>query len=140
MRPLRSISLHVGRSRRRAGNSATAPLLSSLDRDVLVGPGVSEGRDEVEPGLADTRSERIEEGELPYRCVYRLVVDELLHLGQDPRAPVLGQFDRLFLEEFVDVGVAAVGIGAVLDDKGREPRCGIAEGTAAPADDVLEFL
>src|SRR5882724_2036282 len=118
-----SISLRAGRSpqrqaSRRQVSQLLAPLLCSLDRDVLVGPGVSEGRDKVEPRLADAWSICVEEGELPDRRVNRLLVDELLYLVQDRRAPAVVQLGCLFLEQFVDVGVVAIGIGAALDDIG----------------------
>ncbi len=50
------------------------------------------------------------------------------------------EFDRLLIEEFVDVRIAAIGIGAALDDESSEAGGGVAEGAAAALDDVLEFL
>src|SRR6266446_3711731 len=106
-----------------------------LDRDVFERRGISETRDQVETRLRDPRSDGVDEPELPDRRVDRLVVDELLHLFEDRRALLVVELVGLLGMERIDVGVAAIGKGAVLDDKGGEPGRGIAEGAARPLND-----
>src|SRR5436309_1501948 len=49
------------------GVATVAAAVSTLKRDVLVWAGIGEGRDQAEPGLADLRSDAVDEGELPDR-------------------------------------------------------------------------
>src|SRR6266699_6828545 len=106
-----------------------------LDRDVFEGRGIGETRDQVETRLRDSRSDGIDEPELPDRRVYRPLVDELLHLFEDRHALLVVELVGLLRVERIDVGVAAIGKGAVLDDKGGEPGGGVAEGAARPLND-----
>ena len=50
------------------------------------------------------------------------------------------EFGRLLLEQRVDIGVAAVDVGAAFDDKRIEAGRGIAERAAAGLDDAWNFL
>src|SRR6266851_8339098 len=106
-----------------------------LDRDVFERRGVGETRDQVERRLRDSRSDGIDKPELPDRRVDRLVVDELLHLFEDRHALLVVELVGLLRVERIDVGVAAIGKGAVLDDKGGEPGGGVAKRAARPLDD-----
>src|SRR5438552_17327436 len=94
--------------------------LTRFQRDVLVRPGIGERRDQAEPGFSDARAVAVDEGELPDRRINRLLVKELLDLVEDCSAPLLIQFGCLLLEKFIDIRVAAVGIGASLDDVGLQ--------------------
>src|SRR6185295_2412143 len=47
---------------------------------------------------------------------------------------------RLSLEQGVEVGVAAVNVGAALHHKGFEPRGGVTEGATRALNEVLEVL
>src|SRR4029077_16545397 len=55
----------------------------------------------------------------------------------DRLALLVVEFDRLLREQLVDVGIAAVGVGATLDDKGFETGGSVAEGGAATHDQAL---
>src|SRR6516164_10729897 len=59
--------------------------LCTLYRDVLVGCGVREPRDQAEPGFADPRSDAIEKSELPYRRKDSAFVKQLLHRSEERR-------------------------------------------------------
>ena len=61
-----------------------------------------------------------------------LLVDELLDAVQERLALLAVQLARLLLEQPVDVGVAAVGVGAARDDEGLEPGGRVAERAARP--------
>src|SRR5215472_7801966 len=114
--------------------------LRALDRDVLEGGGVGEIGDQAEPGLADPRSHTIDEAELPDRRVDRPLGHDLLHLVEDCCELLVVELGRLLLVELIDVGVAAIDIGAALDDKGLQPGRGVAERAAAAEDQVFELL
>src|SRR5438874_2279949 len=61
---------------------ATVHLGFGFDRDLLVGTGIREGRDQAEAGLADPRAVAVDERQLPDRCNDRLFGYELLDLLQ----------------------------------------------------------
>src|SRR6266853_1091182 len=104
-----------------------------LQGEVLERRGVGKAGDLSERSLADPGADAVEEGEFPERCEDRLLVDEKLHLFED-RGPLLRiELLGLLRVECVDVGIAAVDVGAVLDDEGSQSGRGIAKGTARPA-------
>ena len=72
--------------------------------------------------------------------VDRALLYELLHLLQHRRALLGVELGRLLLEQRIDVGVAAVGIGAALHHERLQARGGVAEGAAGALDDVLVAL
>src|SRR6516225_7334357 len=111
-----------------------ADRLCALDRDVLKGRGVGKVRDQPEPRLSDPRSDAIDKAELPDRRVNHPLGDDLLHLVEDRRTLLVVEFGGLLLVEGVDVGVAAIDIGATFDDKSLQARRGITEGPAAAED------
>src|SRR6266566_9601881 len=88
-------------------------LSRALDRDVLVWPGIGEGRDQPEPRLLDPRPKGVDEGQLPDRRKHRLVMEELLDLVQQRRALLLIQLGGLLMEQLIDVGVAAIRISEI---------------------------
>src|SRR5947209_19593689 len=49
-----------------------------LDRNVLVGTGIGESRDQAEAGFADLRPVAVDEGQLPDRRDHGLLVHQLL--------------------------------------------------------------
>jgi hypothetical protein len=69
-----------------------------------------------------------------------MLVHQLLHPMQD-RLPFrhIG-LRNLPVEQFIDVGIAAIGIAATLDNEGLHPGGGIAERSAATLDNVALFL
>src|SRR5712692_338369 len=113
---------------------------AALDRDVLVRPGIGKGRDQPEPGFADPRPDAVDERQLPDRRGDRALLDQLLHLVEDRCALGMIELDRLFVVELVDVGIAAIDIGAALDGERSHPCGGVAEGAAAAQHQVLVFL
>ena|SRR6266851_530553 len=48
--------------------------LAGLQRDVLIGSGIGEARDQPEAGFTDSRPVTIDEGELPDRRIHRALV------------------------------------------------------------------
>src|SRR5437016_2703610 len=72
--------------------------LRPFQRDVLVRPGISESRDQPEPGFSDAGPRAVDETELPDRRGDRPLVNELLDPVQDRLALFLIEFDRLPLE------------------------------------------
>jgi len=67
-------------------------------------------------------------------------VHDLLHLVQNLFTMLFIEFRCLPLEEFVEIGIAAIGIGAPLHGKHLEPHRRIVERATATLDQVLEFL
>ena len=67
-------------------------------------------------------------------------MDDLLHLVQDLLAAFRVEFRRLFLEQLIEVRVAAIRIDAALHGEYFEARRGVAERSAAALDQVLELL
>ncbi len=59
---------------------------------------------------------------------------QLLHLAQQCLALGVIEFDNLLGEQLVNIGIAAVGVGAALDGKRLKPGRGVAEGGAAAID------
>src|SRR5690348_18022614 len=110
--------------------------LRALERDVLEGRGVGEARDQAESRLADTGADAVEEAQLPNWGVNRFLVDELLHLVEDRGALLVIEFVGLLRKELVDVGVAAIGVGAALDDERGQPRRRIPKGAARALNDA----
>src|SRR5215471_16298750 len=74
------------------------------------------------------------------RYVDRPFINELLDLVQRRRAFPAVEFDRLLLVESIDVGIAAIGLGAAFDDKSFQSGGGVAQGGVAVLDDGLELL
>ena len=70
----------------------------AFQRNVFVGCCVGEAGDQLETGLADSRSDAVEEAQEPDRRIDRPVVDEPLHLLEDCRAFFVVELDRLLLE------------------------------------------
>src|SRR5436190_11375456 len=126
---------------RREGEAmAMSPLSAALQAEVFVGRGIGMAGDQVEGGLVYPWSLAVEEAELEQRRVHRALVHDLLHAVQQLDA--LGLVGRLGLlgEQLVDIGIAAIDIGAALDDEGLHPGRGVAEGAAAALDQVAVFL
>src|SRR5207245_9789089 len=113
---------------------------SRLQPDVRVGPGVGEARNGAEAGFLAARAHAVEERQLPDRRVDHALVDELLDPVQHRLAPLVIELCRLLAEQAVDVGVAAVDVGAARGDERLQPRGGVTEGAAGALDDVLELL
>src|ERR1700730_6104857 len=114
--------------------------LAGLQRDVLIGSGIGEARDQPEAGFTDPRSMAVDEGELPDRRKHRALVHDLLHLFEDRAALFLIEFGSLPLEHLVEIRVAAIGVSPTLDRHGFEPCRRVAEGAAATHDQVLVLL
>src|SRR4051794_40008951 len=68
------------------------------------------------------------------------VTYELLYPVEQRRPFLVIEFDGLLPEQFVNLRVAAVSVGSALDDKGFEPRRGVAERGAAAHDQTLQLL
>ena len=64
----------------------------------------------------------------------------LLDRVEDRRAFPAVEFDGLLLVESVDVGIAAIGLGAAFDNKSFQSGRSVAQGGVAVLDDVLELL
>src|SRR5262249_6073 len=114
--------------------------LHTLQSDVLVRRGVCIARDQPEPGLPHPGPHTVDESQLPDRRIDRPLVNKLLNPLQNRHSFLLVGLDRLLLEQLVDVRVAAVRIGASLDDVRLKTGRGVAKGAAAALDDVLELL
>src|SRR5262245_29540135 len=97
-------------------------------------------RDQTKSRFPPSGAGAIDERLLPKRRVDCSRVNELLDLVQRRFAPSAVEFGRLLLEQRVDVGIAAVHIGAALRHEGFEARGGVAEGGARALDDVFEAL
>src|ERR1700756_2465149 len=97
---------------------SSRPRLGGLQSDIFVGSGIGEAFDQVETRLADAGPYPVYESQLPDRCEDRALREQLLHLLQDHRAPLVVHFGRLLLEHSVDLGVTAVRIDATLDRGG----------------------
>src|SRR5439155_10204750 len=78
--------------------------------------------------------------ELPDRREHRLLVDELLDAMERRLAALLVELGTLLPEEPVDVGIAAVHVGAPRGHEGLEPGRRVAERGARAQDEVLELL
>jgi hypothetical protein len=59
-------------------------------------------------------------------------------VGQEPQAALVIELDRLLAKQLVDIGVAAIGIGATFDDEGLQPGGGVAEGRTGPLNEAFE--
>jgi hypothetical protein len=114
-------------------------MLGTLQRQILVRCGVGKARHQAKAGLANPRSDTIDEGELPDRRVDHALGKDLLDFIQTGAFRVT-ELGRLLLEQQIDVRVIAVDKGSTLDGEGFEPCGGIAEGAAAALDDVLVGL
>src|SRR3954467_1384349 len=113
------------------------PRLALLYRQVLEWRGVWETGDPTESARADPRPDPAEKGELPDRRVDRLLVYELLHLGQDHLALFRVEFVGLLQVKLVDFRITAVHVRAALDDERGQPRRGVAERAARAAQYAL---
>src|SRR5262249_24410368 len=102
--------------------------LFRLERDVLVRRRVGVARDQSEPGLADAWAHPVQERELPDGRIDDALLDELLDPLQGRLAPLDVGLRGLLAEEAVEIGIAAVDVGAILDHEGFEARGGVAEG------------
>src|SRR5712691_4581883 len=114
--------------------------LLARQRHVLVRRRVAVARDQAKPGLAHPRAGAVDEGLSPNRRVDCPLVHELLDLVQRRCAPRAVELARLLLKQRVDVGIAAVDIGASLDDESLKPGGGVAERAALTLDEILEAL
>src|SRR6516162_3276778 len=99
-------------------SSGSALPSTALQRDVFIGAGIGEPLDQVEPRLADAGPHSVDKGQLPDRCEDRALGQELLHLSQDYRTPLVVHFGGLLLKHAVDLGIAAIGIAPALDSHG----------------------
>src|SRR5580704_19138175 len=113
------------------------PASGALERNVLERRGIGEIGDQTETRFTNPRPNAVDEGELPDRRDGRLFINQLLDFSECLAALLRVELDRLLLEQLIDVGIAAVRIGAAPDDERREPRRRVAEGAAAALDDVL---
>lgn len=93
-------------------------------------------RDKPEARFPDARPHPVEKRQLPDGRVHDLVGDELLDLVQHGLAPLAIRLGGLFLEQPVDVRIAAVDISPARDHESVEARGGIAEGAAGGLDEV----
>src|ERR1700730_9396311 len=137
--------LHAAESGRDRWSSSSRSMarpapLPALERDVLVRRGVGKKRDPAKPRLAHARADAVDEGKLPDRRKDRPLDHQLLDPEEDRLAPRAIELAGLLLVERVDVGVAAVGEHATLDQMSLDARRCIAEGAGACLDDVLVFL
>src|SRR5262249_42243763 len=107
---------------------------------VLIGSRVGVAPDQSEPRLADPRPGAVQECELPEGRIDRPVVNDLLDLVQSCLALLCVDLGALLLERCVEVGVAAVDVGATFRDVGLDAACRVAEGAARALDDILEAL
>jgi hypothetical protein len=96
--------------------------------------------DEAQARFLDAWSHPVQEGQLPDGRVDDLLVDELLHPVEDGFAALPVHLPRLLLEQAVEIGIAAVDVGAPVDHEGLEACGGIAEGSARSLDEILELL
>src|SRR5215472_19008033 len=112
---------------------------SALQRQVFVRRRIGEPGNPIKIGLADPRSDAIDERQLPEMRADDALIEDLLHPGQDLRTLAVVQLDRLLLEHRIEIGVIAIGVGATLHDEGLEPRRCVAERSAARLYDVLQF-
>lgn len=120
--------------------TAAALPLRALDRSVFVGRAVRETGDPAEPRFSDPWPDALQDDVLQDRHVDRTLVHYLLDLVEDRRAFPAVEFDRLLLVESIDIGIAAIGLGAAFDDKSFQSGRGVAKGGIADLDDILEFL
>src|SRR5438874_4707827 len=95
----------------RRATASTLPL-RALDRDVLERRRIGEAGDLAERWLAHPGADAVEDGEFPDRRIDRLLVDQTLHFLEDRRPLLRVEFVALQREEFVDVGIAAIDVGA----------------------------
>src|SRR5216683_2173743 len=102
-------------------SSASASSSAGLQRDVLERRGVRKVGDQAEPRLSDPGSDTVDKAELPDRRVNHPLGEYLLHLVEDCRAFLMVELSRLLLGERIDVGVAAIDIGAALHDERFQP-------------------
>src|SRR5260370_42693938 len=93
----------------RDGRIGAPARLAGFQRDVLIGPGICEGRDQTEPRLRDPRPIAVDEAQLPDRRIYRAFMHQLLDLVEDRLAALVVQLLRLLQEQGVDVWVITVG-------------------------------
>src|SRR4029077_20587084 len=119
---------------------SSRPRLGGLQSDIFVRSGIGEPLDQVETRLADAGPYPVYKSQLPDRCEDRALGEQLLHLLQDYRTPLVVHFGRLLLEHSVDLGIAAICIDAALDGHGLEAGRGIAKGAGPALNDVLKRL
>ena len=92
--------------------------------------------DQAEPGFTHPLPVSVEERELPDRSVNAALMDDLLHAVQLRRAFGDVQLCCLFAEQRVDLGIAAIDVGAALDGERLQPSRRVAE-RRAPKRSVL---
>src|SRR6059036_3087754 len=110
-----------------------------LEPQILVRRGVGVVGDERQARLLHAWPVAIEEGELPDRRDHRLLVHELLDPLERRLALLPVHLARLLAEEPVDVGIAAVDVGAGGGDERLEAGRRVPEGPGAALDDVPEL-
>src|SRR6187551_3220479 len=115
-------------------------LCAALQAEIFVGRGIRMAGNQVEGSILHPPALAVEEAKLPQRRVDRTLVHQLLHAVHE--LGTLGTVDglRVLDEQLVDVGVAAVDIGAALDDEGLHARGRVAEGAAAALDQIAVLL
>src|SRR5262245_46160879 len=111
-----------------------------LQLHVLVGRRECPARDEPESGFRHPGPLCMDEAELPERREDRLLVHELLDAMKGRLAALSIQLDRLLAEEPVDVGIAAVHVGASRHHEVLETAGGVAERAAQAVDEVLQLF
>src|SRR5215510_145150 len=118
-----------------------APTSAAFQRDVLIGRGPGIAAHQPYGRFADPWPDAAQRRYLPERRRDDLFLHKLLNLEQQRLTFCVIQVARLLLEQRVDIGVVAVGVGAALDGEGLEPGCGVAEsGTAAHDQTLVVFL
>src|SRR5882672_2547135 len=114
--------------------------LPRLQLHVLVRRREPVARHEPDPGFLHPRPHAVQEGEIPDRREHRALVDELLDAMKHGLALGAIQLHGLFPEQAVDVGVAAVGVGAAGDRDGFQPGGSVPRRADEEIDQVLVLL
>src|SRR5882762_8941746 len=112
---------------------------SGLEPDVFVGRRVWERGDESERGLLHTRAHTADEAVLPDGSEDLLLVQGALDLVQKLLALLAGRLAGLPLEEVLDLGQHARGVGAALDGQDGQPGGRVARGAEPAEDQALEL-
>ena len=112
----------------------------ALDRDVFVGPGIGEIRDQAEPGLADPGPAPLIKASCQIGAKTDFSCTSCCICSRIAARSLMVELGGLLRRQCVDVGIAAIDVGAAFDDEGVEAGRGIAKGAGAALDEVLEFL
>ena len=122
--------------------SATPALqgLVTLQRHVFVGRRVGMPGYQAKSGFPDPGADPVNDAKLPKMRVDCVLVHEQLDLVQRRFALFGVELGRLFLEERVDIWIAAIDVGAALRHECFKTCGGIAEAAARSLDQVLQPL